>query len=57
MVKITWFAAIMTSGFINLNVGYNGYKRWFACFVAKKSKIDHLGNGLMITFTNIEMTY
>ena len=47
----------MTSGFINLNVGYNGNKSWFACFVAKKSKIDHLGNGLMITFTNIEMTY
>ena len=35
---MTWFAAIMASGFINLNVGHNGYKRWFACFVAKKGK-------------------
>ena len=42
VVKITWFAAILTSSFINLNDGHNSYKRWFACFVAKKSKIDHL---------------
>ena len=38
VVKITWFAAILA----NLNDGHNGYKRWFACSVAKKSKIDHL---------------
>ena len=43
VVKVTWFAAILTSSFINLNDGHNGYKRWFTCFLAKKkSKIDHL---------------
>ena len=26
VVKITWFAAVLTFGFIN---GHNGYKRWF----------------------------
>ena len=36
VVKITWFAAILTSSFINLNDGHNGYERWFACFLAKK---------------------
>ena len=41
VVKITLFAAVLTSGFVNLNDGHNGYKRWFACFAAKKSKIDH----------------
>ena len=35
-MKITWFAAILTSSFINLNDGHNGYERWFACFLAKK---------------------
>ena len=42
-VKISWFAAISTSGFINLlDDGHKGYKRWFACFVAeKRSNIDH----------------
>ena len=42
-VKISWFAAISTSGFINLlDDGHKGYKRWFACFVAKKrSNIDY----------------
>ena len=36
-VKISWFAAISTSGFINLlDDGHKGYKRWFACFVAEK---------------------
>ena len=38
-MKITWFAAILTSGFINLTmittVNGNAYKRWFACFEAK----------------------
>ena len=43
VVKVSWFAAILTSSFINLNDGHNGYKRWFTCFLAKKkSKIDHL---------------
>ena len=36
--KIKWFAAILIdSGFINLKDGHNGYKRWLACFVAKKA--------------------
>ena len=38
VVKVTWFAAILTSSFINLNDGHNGYKRWFTCFLAKKSQ-------------------
>ena len=38
-VKITWFDSILTSGFILLNDdGHNGYKGWFACFVAKKGE-------------------
>ena len=37
-----WWKLLLTSGFINLNDSHNGYKRWFACFLAKKSKIDHL---------------
>ena len=37
-MTITWFAVILTSRFINLNDGHNGYKRWFACFEAKKVK-------------------
>ena len=36
VVKVTWFAAILTSSCINLNDGHNGYKRWFTCFLAKK---------------------
>ena len=38
VIKINWFVAILTSGFINLNGGHNGYKRWLTCFVAKKVK-------------------
>ena len=40
-MKITLCAAILISGVVNLNDGHNGYRRWFAWFAAKKSKIDH----------------
>lgn len=39
VVKGTWFAAILTSGFTNSNDGHIGYKNWLAaCFIAKSQR-------------------
>ena len=41
VVKGTWFAAILNSGFTNSNDGhmYIGYKNWLAaCFIAKSQR-------------------
>ena len=37
-INYIWFAAILTSGFLNLNDSHNGNRCWFACFVLKKGK-------------------
>ena len=39
--KISWFADILTSVFINSNDGFNCYKHWFGWLLATKSMIDH----------------
>ena len=41
VVKISWFADILTSVFINSNDGFNCYKHWFGWLLATKSMIDH----------------
>ena len=48
VVKISWFAYILTSVFINSNDGFNYYKHWFGWLVAKKPMIDNFWSSEII---------
>ena len=56
-MKITLLAAILTSRFVNLNDGHNGYRRWFACFKDRSFVVFSKYQGKALKFLLLFASY